>query len=128
MKQLSLTFIFLIITSCSIPVSVTLFNNSGADQMVIIGADSIRISEGSSKYIKNIEHVDFSIESEAERHLYSTESIPNSSIFWRGWGPFSKCMLYLQLEPDGKIWVSTSNKLENNFGEQPDSFPLIPNL
>ena len=36
--------------------TISLFNNSGIDQIVNIGANSVRISEGESEYIKDIEN------------------------------------------------------------------------
>ena len=127
MKQLSVILICFIVTSCSIPVTISLFNNSGIDQIVSIGDKSIKINRGDSEYIDDIEYSEFSASSEGESRTYSAPSIPVSSIVWRGWGPFSKRMFYLQLQPDEKIWVSKSKSRVTDFGDQPEGFPLAPN-
>lgn len=116
----------LLVTSCSIPVTVNLFNNTGINQIVMIEGNTIEIGDGESGYIEGLEFSEFSIVSESEYRNYVTRSIPVSGIVWRGWGPFSKRLLYLQLESDGKIWVSKSKKKVANFGEQPEGFPISP--
>jgi hypothetical protein len=117
----------LISTSCSMPVTVNLFNHSGIDQIVLIKDRSIHIKAGESESIQSIEYSEFRIESEKTKFRYTVENLPLSNVVWRGWGPFSKRMFYAQLESDGKIWATESVNLATKFSEQPEGFPVEPN-
>ncbi|WOX04505.1 hypothetical protein [Microbulbifer pacificus] len=127
MKKLPILLISLIVASCSIPVTYSFFNNSGSVQLVVIEDKSIQIKDGKSEYIKGAEYVEFSVSSEKAGHTYSVQGVPLSKIIWRGWGPFSKRVFYVQLEPDGKVWATDSKDRVEKFSEQPEGFPLAPN-
>ena len=104
-----------------------LYNNSGIDQTITINEKIIPIKTGRSKRVTDIEYSTFSISSDSETNLYSVPSISHSNVTWRGWGPFTKRMLYLQLEADGSIWITRSRKRATKFGKQPGGFPVQPN-
>ena len=133
MKTLNLSLlvaISLILSSCSMPITFRLFNNIGHTVTVVSGRASP--SEINVETLRSIETIGldypFSIKSKNGRFTYNGESVELSHVHWKGWGPFGKRVLYVQLEPDGKLWV-LSDETEHavtKFIEQPKGFPLVP--
>lgn len=134
MKRLNLLLlvaISLILSSCSMPITFWLFNNTG--HTVTVVSASASPSEINVDTLKSIETIGldytFSITTNNGRFTYNTEDVALSHVHWKGWGPFAKRMFYVQLEPDGKLWV-LSDETEHavsKFIEQPKGFPLVPN-
>lgn len=129
-NQTMRAFYFLILTfvlsSCSVPVTLSLFNNTGFTQTITLGDKSINVKSGEHAIFKSIEYSTFIIQASDTVFTYSIENLSLSNIVWTGWGPFSKRIFYVQLESDGKIWATSSKNNENNFDSQPEGFPLAP--
>lgn len=120
--------ITLLMSSCSMPVTFWLFNNTGYAITVITDEDELAIEAGDSDTATGLDYA-LSIRSETGYFEYETGSIPLSHVHWIGWGPFSKRMLYVQLESDGKIWILGAKPEPPiaSFIQQPEGFPLEPN-
>ncbi len=99
------------------------------DVTIITDEKEMKIEAGKYKEITGLDYA-FSIKFGQKCFTYNTMDIPLSHhVHWIGWGPFSKRMLYTQLEVDGKIWVLSekTQKPVIKFIEQTGGFPLEPN-
>ncbi len=119
----------LILSSCTISVTVNLFNNTKNNLTVIFEEEEINIIAGQSESLSG-SHGEFVISSEKGNFLYSIGYVHSSNISWEGWGPFSKRVFYAQLESDGKIWATNSEAKYPviEFKNQPDGFPIEPKI
>ena len=117
------------LSSCSIPITFSLFNNTGSDVILVLTNNKeIHIKPGKAKKTNDIDS-SFFIDLKDKSLTYEIPLLNHSLIKWAGWGPWSKRMFYAQIEPDGKIWV-LKNKTKiaiKKFTAQPEGFPLVPN-
>jgi hypothetical protein len=116
------------ISSCSIPVTVRLYNNSGQDVKIKIDQRAIDLPKGQTKEIQNIEYHSIAIAIGSALYKYEHPPYGYTQVEWLGWGPFSRRVMHLQLEPDARVWVT--NLLlpspTKAFPKQPEGFPLEP--
>jgi hypothetical protein len=121
--------VVLFVSSCSIPLELCLFNNTSYKVLVVMSREEVQIESGESKTIAGVSYAHFSIVSEPHTFNYTIPPIDSSAWVWKGWGPFSKRMIYAQLEENGEIWITGPDIIypATTFGEQPDGFPIQPN-
>ena len=132
MRKISFPLLFLsllLLSGCSIPVTVILFNNSLQPITVAIKDYKLVVQASETKSFKGIENSNFTIQIGQDILRYEAPAISEASIIWKGWGPFSKRVIYAQLESDGKIWLVEPGMTFplTHFKEQPEGFPLEPN-
>lgn len=128
--RIALTSIILLgqICSCSIPADVKLFNNSGEVVIVRSGDKLIRVEPSRVEKITAVFRRDFSIEIADAPYQYELEDWPGEYEYNTGWGPFTKRVLMLQINSDGRIWVvgkGDKRPLPETMS-QPNGFPLEP--
>ena len=115
-------------SSCSIPVTVRLYNNSGQDVQIKIDQRAISLPKGQAKEIQDIEYHSIAIAISSVLYKYEQPPYGYTQVEWFGWGPFSRRVMYLQLEPDAKVWATNSllPSPTKAFPKQPEGFPLVP--
>ena len=128
----SLFMLFLVsLSACTLPVTVSILNNTLDRIIVIADGDSIEIETDKSKrmVISGISSA-FTISIKNELMRYTAIDIPLEHVHWKRRGPFSKRMFYIQIDTDGRIWVlkNKAQKAMNSHITQPKGFPLEPNV
>ena len=125
-----LTMLFaLFVSSCTVPLELSILNNTPYKIYVSLRDENITIEPGESKTISGVSDSHFSMSSEQYNFSYEMPSVLSSVWVWKGWGPFSRRVIYVQLEKDGGIWIVGSDEPGpvTTFGKQPDGFPVRPN-
>jgi hypothetical protein len=125
-----ITILFaLFVSSCTVPLELSILNNTPYKILVALREENITIEPGESKAISGVSYAHFSISSEQSTFSYEMPSILSSVWVWKGWGPFPRRVIYVQLEEDGGIWMVGPDKPSpvTTFGKQPDGFPIRPN-
>lgn len=128
--RITLTSIFFLslLCSCTIPTDVKLFNNSGESVIVNSGDDSTSVAPNETGKITAVFRRVFKIEIGEASYQYELEDWPGEYEFTTGWGPFTKRILMLQINSDGRIWVAAKGEelplLEST--PQPHGFPINP--
>ncbi|WAC43774.1 hypothetical protein OU997_16185 [Pseudomonas sp. SL4(2022)] len=127
-KALIALTLLAVISSCSIPVTVRLYNNSGQDVKIEIDQTAINLAKGQTEEIHDTEYYAIAITIGSALYKYEHPTYGHIQVEWFGWGPFSRRVIYLQLEPDAKIWVTNSllPSPTKAFPKQPEGFPLEP--
>jgi len=116
------------ISSCSIPITVSLYNNSSDKISVSIDSENYTISKGSSEEIIDFAFYNVSITRNGKVYMYRAPEIDYKYVEWVGWGPFTKRVFFAQLEPNGEIWATDrwQPRPARAFKNQPEGFPLKP--
>ena len=113
-------------SSCSIPITVSLYNNSSATIFVSIDSDNYTIIKNESKEIIDFTFYNLSITRNGKVYTYEAPEVDSKYIEWVGWGPFTKRVFFAQLEPNGEIWATDrwQPRPARAFKNQPKGFPL----
>jgi len=119
----------LFLSSCTVPLELSLFNNTPHKIIVELRDETIMIEPGESGTISGVSYANFSIAIDYHASIYAMPSVLSSVWVWKGWGPFSRRVIYAQLEEDGGIWAVDPDESGpvTAFGKQPDGFPIQPN-
>lgn len=129
--RVTLTSIFLfgLLSSCTIPTDVKLFNNSATRILVTSGEYSVSVAPRQTRKITTVFRRSFNIEIGEASYNYELKNWPHGYEFTTGWGPLTKRILILQVNSDGRVWVAAKGQ-ELPIPEstpQPDGFPLDAN-
>ena len=114
------------LSSCTIAVTVSVFNNTENDVTVNFKDGNKIIESGKSEYIKSWTYYEISIQSGNQTATYDPPHIQDHNIVWKGWRPFLKRIVYVQLQPNGTIWFTGKKTATNKFLDQPSGFPIKP--
>jgi guanylate kinase len=117
----------LCMSSCSMPVTFFVLNNSQSSITVISDGDSVTIRPQRAKEITGLDY-DFKITTNNQELIYNVHDIELNHVHWAGWGPFKKRMFYAQFESSYEIYVlaTETKKPVNEFITQPTGFPIAP--
>ena len=120
--------IMLFISSCSIPLTINLFNNSPTKIELIFNNQKITIKPGTSEEFTGLEYSKIKINTDIKTYNYDSASVQYNSFEFVGWGPFTKRIFFAQFEANGTIWVTNKHPSRpiRVFKNQPKGFPLIP--
>ena len=127
-RILTIITIILFISSCSIPLTISLFNNSPTKIELIFNHKKIIIKPGTSEKFTGLEYSKIKINTDMKTYNYDSASVQYNNFEFVGWGPFTKRIFFAQFETNGKIWVTNeqSSRPIKVFKNQPKGFPLIP--
>jgi hypothetical protein len=119
----------LFLSSCSLPLELRLFNNTPNKVIVELREERITIEPGRFGAISGVSYANFSTVTDHHTSNYEMPSVLSSTWVWKGWGPFSRRVIYTQLQANGEIWVVDPDDSSpvTAFGKQPDGFPIQPN-
>lgn len=120
-----------LITSCTIPTELAVYNNSSAAIEFTFNGLAERVESGAAFSIKDQFFLpDVTIMMNGVSLIYRPEwpTIPENFVSWRGWGLWAKRLARLQVERDGKIWLIGLEQEApvSEFVPQPEGFPLEP--
>ncbi len=128
-----LTLSLALTSSCTIPASCKLYNNSYQNLKVIKLRGDIQefawdFESQTAVEIENCRYSSIKIFSDSQTWRYETPSLDSSFIEFVGWGPWTKRIFKAQWEPDGRIYALPAGK---SFpmrlpGKQPEGFPMEP--
>jgi len=126
---LTVIFFFGLLDSCTIPADVKLFNNSATRILVTSGEYSVSVEPRETRKITTVLRHSFNIEIGEDSYNYELKNWPGGYEFTTGWGPFTKRVLILQVNSDGRVWIVAKGQ-ELPIPEstpQPDGYPLDAN-
>jgi len=130
-RMLVLLFSASLLSSCTIPVTGVLFNNSDGHLVAKITLDGrktqrIEIAPRTSGKLEDWLLYDTRILFEGTEYRYARIDPGSDFVNTTGFGPFTQRKVFLQFEADARIFVVQSRQ---RFGEsppaQPEGYPLI---
>jgi hypothetical protein len=115
----------LALSSCSVPVYILLYNNSGTPVMVKSGDSTLTISPSSQETFPISMTGPISLHTEQATYIFPHPSVPNNFVEPR---KGEKARLRLQLQPDFSIIAAKPEAALPISKEtpQPKGFPLLP--
>ena len=117
--------------SCTLATEVEVFNNSPTLVRLVVDDEETQIRPGKSAKFYERDFRRAEVEKTGIRWTYEVNSaIPESFIFWRGWGWWQSRRVRMQIESDNRVWLLGVDQSfpVNSFVEQPEGFPLVPHL
>lgn len=130
MKPIQLITILVIsmVTGCTIPAEIELYNNSGVSITVEFDEKSFKINPNKEALFGGEHGSKFSVNMDDKVLYYEMGRLALSNIEFVGWGPFTKRVFRAQIESNGFIWAVGSEQSYpvSNFIEQPEGFPVEP--
>lgn len=132
-RRILFVFFLSILSGCSVPTQVELFNASNSEVVIGYKNDESTIVyttlvNGSSSEFTALLEEDFSIKSSDKTDSYQMSMVPETFIRHRGFGPFFKRVVKAQLHENKCIYL-VSSEIDlpvNTFEAQPEGFPLCP--
>jgi len=119
-----------LLSSCTIPAQIELYNNTAERVTVVIGDVTTVIARSEKGLFSEFDlHGPVVRIAVAEKtFVYKFEPLPLSHIAFVGWGPFAKRIMRAQIEQNGTIWaVGTNKEFPIIVHEiQPEGFPVQP--
>lgn len=128
LRAFPVLILMLCLSSCSMPLTVSLFNNSPIKIEVIFDSQKVVILPGTTQEIVGIEDRNITIMNDNKTYSYDVASTYYANFEFVGRGPFKKRMFFAQFEADGKIWATNQwlPRPARAFQKQPEGFPLVP--
>jgi hypothetical protein len=129
-QVLGFVLLLALLSSCTIPAELELYNNTAAPVTVVIGNVTTVIARSERALFSEFDLHGPSVRIAVadKTFAYQFESLPLSHVAFVGWGPFTKRIMRAQIEQNGTIWaVGVSSKLPVIVHEiQPKGFPVQP--
>ena len=128
LHHILLFLVIFLISACTIPAKIKLYNNSGEMITARVDNEYLIIKSAEVATFGQDYGVEFSIEKDNELFKYQLHRLALSNIEFVGWGPFTKRVFRAQFEANGTVWAVGPEQEYPVTGyiDQPEEFPLVP--